>query len=95
MGLSNFEEALRKWTERNPVELELNEKPPDRKKPPFLRDKNFQALQQRDSRNRGCVYCENQDHKSVDCKMVTTVDDCKRVLSNKRLFQLHQIQTQS
>ena len=49
-------EALRKWTERNPVELELNEKPPDRKKPPFLQDRSFQALQ-KDERAQGCVYC--------------------------------------
>ena len=40
-----FMEALRKWTERNPVELELNKKPPDQKKPPFLQDRSFQALQ--------------------------------------------------
>ena len=40
-----FVEALRKWTERNPVELELNKKLPDRKKPPFLRDRSFPALQ--------------------------------------------------
>lgn len=71
-------EALRKWTERNPVELELNEKPPDRKKPPFLQDRSFQALQ-KDERARGCVYCEKPDHRSVDCKTVASVDERKRV----------------
>ena len=32
-----FEEALKKWTERNPIptERELTEKPPHRKRPPF------------------------------------------------------------
>ena len=73
-----FVEALRKWTERNPVELELNEKPPDRKKPPFLQDRSFQALQ-KDERARGCVYCEKPDHRSVDCKTVASVDERKRV----------------
>ena len=77
-----FVEALRKWTERNPVELELNEKPPERKKPPFLRDRSFQALQ-KDERARGCVYCEKPDHRSVDCKTVASVDERKRVLSRK------------
>ena len=75
-------EALRNWTERNPVERELTEKPSDRKKPPFLRDRSFQALQ-KDKRVRGCVYCEKSDHKSVDCKTVALVDERKRVLSNK------------
>ena len=79
-----FAEALRKWTERNPVELELNEKPPDRKKPPFLQDRSFQALQ-KDKRARGCVYCEKPDHRSVDCKTVASVDERKRVLSRKHL----------
>ena len=35
-----FVEALKKWTERNPIpaEREPTEKPPDRKRPPFPRD---------------------------------------------------------
>jgi len=68
-------DELRKWTERNPIQPKQSDKP--------WRDKNFQALQQRDGRNRGCVYCEKQDHKSVDCKTVATVDNRKRVLSSK------------
>ena len=73
-----FVEALKRWTERNPIpaERELTEKPPDRKRPPFQRDRSFQA-QQKDERVRGCVYCEKPDHKSVD--------ERKRVLSNKHL----------
>lgn len=47
-------EALRKWTERNPVELELNEKPLDRKKPPFLQDIISSAAERRTS-SRMCV----------------------------------------
>ena len=77
-------EALRKWTERNPVQLELNKKLPDQKKPPFLRYRSFQALQ-KDERVRGCVYCEKPDHKSVDCKAVASVDERKRVLGRKHL----------
>ena len=81
-------DELRKWTERNLIQSKQNDKPWRDKnfhndKP--WRDKNFQAQQQRDGRNRGCVYCEKQDHKSVDCKSVTTVDDRRKVLSNKRL----------
>ena len=85
-GFPKFVEALKKWTERNPIpaEGEPTEKPPDRKKLPFPRDRSFQA-QQKDERVRGCVYCEKADHKSVDCKTVASVDERKRVLSNKRL----------
>ena len=70
-------DELRKWTERNPIQLKQSDKP--------WRDKNFQIQQDRDGRNRGCVYCGKQEHKSVDCKTVVTVDDRKKVLSNKRL----------
>ena len=79
-------EALRKWTERNPIlaEREPPEKPPDRKKPHFPRDRSSQA-QQKEERVRGCVYCEKPDHKSVNCKTVASVDERKRVLSNKHL----------
>ena len=79
-------EALRKWTERNPIpaERESPEKLPDRKEPPSPRDRSFQA-QQKDKRVRGCVYCEKPVHKSVDCKTVASVDEHKRVLSNKHL----------
>ena len=37
---------------------------------------------------RRCVYCKKQDHKSVDCKTVSTVDNHKRVLSNKCLISI-------
>ena len=70
-------DELRKWTERNPIQFKQSDKP--------WRDKNFQTQQERDGKNRGCVYCGKQDHKSVDCKTVATVDDRRKVLSNKRL----------
>ena len=82
-----FVEALRKWTDRNPIPAKMTEKPTDRKKdskPPFLRDKSFQA-QQKDQQVRVCVYCEKPDHSSVDCKTVASIDARKRLLSNKRL----------
>ena len=85
-GFPKFVEALRKWTERNPIpaERESPEKLPDRKKPHFPRNRSFQA-QQKEERVRGCVYCEKPDHKSVNCKTVASVDERKRVLSNKHL----------
>ena len=87
-NFSKLVDELRKWTERNPIQSKQNDKPWRDKnfhndKP--WREKNFHVQQQRDGRTRGCVYCEKQDHKSVDCKSVTTVDDRRKVLSNKRL----------
>ena len=72
-----FVEELRKWTERNPIQTKSNEKP--------LRDKSYQT-QQKDERDRECVYCEKPDHRSVDCKTVTTLDERKRLLSNTVLI---------
>ena len=61
--------------ESNPNEV--NEKP--------LRDKSYQT-QQKYERGREYVYCEKSDHRSVDCiKTVTTLDERKRLLNNKRL----------
>ena len=70
-------DELRKWTERNPIQTKSNEKP--------LRDKSYQT-QQKYERGRENVYCEKSDHRSVDCnKTVTTLDERKRLLNNKRL----------
>ena len=69
-------DELRKWTERNPIQTKSNEKP--------LRDKSYQT-QQKYERGREYVYCEKSDHRSVDCiKTVTTLDERKRLLNNKR-----------
>ena len=56
-----------------PIQTKSNEKP--------LRDKSYQT-QQKDERGRECVYCEKPDHRSFDCKTVTTLDERKRLLSN-------------
>jgi len=76
-NFSQFVEALRKWTERNPIPAEPTETQTDRKKdnkPCFSQDKTFQA-QQKDEQPRVCVYCEKPEHKSVVCKTVASVDE--------------------
>ena len=60
-----------------PIQTKSNGKP--------LRDKSYQT-QQKDERARECVYCEKPDHRSVDCKTVTTLDERKRLLSNTVLI---------
>ena len=73
----NLVEAMRKWTERNPIKNPL----------PLKRDKNFNTMQKnRDVRTpRPCVYCHGTDHRSIDCKKVERTVDRKRLLSSKQL----------
>ncbi|XP_028405750.1 uncharacterized protein LOC114528320 [Dendronephthya gigantea] len=78
-GFSQMIEALRKWCERNPVG------PEDQKyKSKLPKDKSFQA-NQGEWKPRPCVYCESTQHKSVDCKTVTSVAERRKVLSSKKL----------
>ena len=76
-----FCDALRSWTRRNPPE-----KSTDRKKDPRKesRHKSFQT-ELRDAKPRPCVYCEQVTHKASDCKKITTADERKKVLSEKKL----------
>jgi len=75
-------DALRRWTERNP--LKIGEKAPSTmtQQIPMKRGRNYNTRQQeRDPRPpRVCVYCEGLDHKSVDCQKCVTIDDRKRKL---------------
>ncbi|XP_028394878.1 uncharacterized protein LOC114519022 [Dendronephthya gigantea] len=72
-------EALRQWVERNPLQ------PGDKdagQHPKFKpRDKQFTTKEQ--SKQRQCVYCED-DHKSGECTKVVDVGERKRILSIKR-----------
>ena len=46
------------------------------------KDKSFQA-NQGDWKTRPCVYCESTQHKSVDCKTVTSVAERRNVLDRR------------
>eukprot|EP00794_Sanderia_malayensis_P007573 gene7573-biopygen6100 len=75
-----FIEALRRWCERNPVQVEDR----NRQHPQPRRDKVFQTSDQA-GKPKGCVYCENTEHKSVDCDNIKTVAERKKCLSLKKL----------
>ena len=78
-------EALRKWTERNPVKSEDTKRERDqieRKKSSHGR--SFQTREQT-WKVKPCVYCESDNHKSVNCEKPTTVADRKKKLSTKQL----------
>ena len=79
-------EALRKWTERNPVP---QEKPQDFKfqSSHVKRGKTFSTRQEEKEGRapRECVYCNDSQHRSVECPKITKTADRKRELSLKEL----------
>ena len=76
MELSQFVDELRKWTERNPIQTKSNEKP--------LRG-NLTRHNRKTSEVVSVFIVKKPDHRSVNCKTVTTLDERKRLLSNKHL----------
>ena len=75
----NFMDALRKWTERNPLPVKVNDK--NRELPSFP---IYQTLQG-DTPLRSCVYCDSADHRSHECSKVTQPSQRKRILQLKSL----------
>ena len=81
-------EALRKWTERNPLPMdhersehfneEFNHKQPKR-------DRIFQAKQQDWKPARTCMYCGAGEHKSPECDKVADMAERRKHLSFKKL----------
>ena len=80
---SHLFEALRRWTERCPVhdEREISTPPPP---PEQKADKSFHS-QQKPASNIGCVYCEDESHRSVECPKIKSISERKQMLSSKRL----------
>ena len=84
-GFPQMIEALRKWCDRNPVQSgDRNQVRPEERKTKPPRDKFFQA-KTGEYKPRPCIYCEAVEHRSIDCKKVTSIDDRKKVLSSKKL----------
>ena len=71
-------EALRQWTERNPVSTkEKNDGKSGYRsgRPRGPWDKAYQTKQ--NEVKRVCVYCKSEDHKSKDCTKVVSVAQAK------------------
>jgi hypothetical protein len=73
-------EALRQWVERNP--LQPGDK--DGGQHPKFKQRDNQFAARDHLKQRQCVYCENDDHRSVECTKVVDVGQRKRILSIKR-----------
>ena len=67
-------EALKLWTRRNPID-DMAKK--SRQREVKLYHGKF--------KDRGCVYCEEKEHKSSDCPKVVNIKDRKQMLARKRL----------
>ena len=70
---------------RNPVDTARpdreNEQPTKRRERPA----KMYHTRREDHKPRGCVYCDNSDHKAIECTRVTAVSDRKQILMKKRL----------
>ena len=77
-------EALHLWTRRNPIEQSNESRPRDReyRRPPPP-GKLYHARDQ--EKPRGCVYCEDKDHKSSECLKVKTVSERRQILAKRHL----------
>ena len=79
---------LQKWTQVNPVEetaAEKSEKDPSGKrnfKPPLPA---FNTHQSKLRSGNQCVYCEDDNHRGINCTKVTSVHERQKILSEKKL----------
>ena len=78
-----FAEALRQWAERNPISHER--KPLDNSK----KDRLF-STKQYGNKIKGCVYCNKEDRKSIQCKAVTDTNMPRKILSEKNFVLIVQ-----
>ena len=65
-GFCELVEAMRKWTERNP-KIIGSEKNPKRH--------NVYHKKEREQKSLRCVYCEEEGHKSSECKVAECACD--------------------
>lgn len=74
-------EALKQWVKRNPVANTERERDDNNRK------RLFHACND-GSIPRGCVYCGDLGHKATQCGKITELNERKKILVKKGLFQL-------
>ena len=72
--------ALKLWKDINPIESSDDSK----RKQPWA-SRHFQT-RDHPIQPGGCVYCQSETHKSIDCERLKTVDERKKYLAKNRLF---------
>ena len=80
-------EALKKWTERNPAQNteKSSENNPKRERfDQYPRRDRVLHSKEITTIIKGCVYCKG-DHKSAECQNISSTNERKKILSEKRL----------
>ena len=74
-------EALRQWVKRNPVGSN------DKERDDQIHQNRRKLFHSRgeEGKLRGCVYCEDNGHKALQCEKVTDTGERKRILARKGL----------
>ena len=72
-------EALRKWTERNPIAPHFEHQKENIKKDRLLQTTG------KEKKKAACIYCDNEQHKSYQCEKVKTLGERKKIIATKRL----------
>ena len=67
-GYDNLAEALRQWTRRNPIDNKATDEPEYKRRE---RPSKFYHARQ----SKGCVYCDDVNHKSGGCTKVTSANE--------------------
>ena len=77
-GYSSLAEALRQWTRRSPIDNKATDEPEYKRRE---RSGKFYHARQ----NKGCVYCDDVNHKSGGCTKVTTTSERRQILAKRHL----------
>ena len=88
-GFPELVKALESWTRRNPkaVDIDLNTR--KNEKPVFKSPKKeriYAMKEDRQWKQRLCVFCDGSDHKSTGCTKVTDLNERKKIFSSKKLY---------
>ena len=82
---TKFVDALRKWTERNPLPVKSTDKNQDTHPSRRTSRDPVYNTQQGDIRLRACVYCDSADHRKHECNKITEPSQRRKILIPKRL----------
>jgi hypothetical protein len=80
--LAQLTEDLQLWTRRNPITDNVNAGDQERKRERGGRNYN---TCQGGVAPKACVYCNVANHKSINCLMVKTAEEWRKILANKKL----------
>ena len=70
-------EALRKWTERNPTDVDQRRELPKK-------DRLLQARQGQQTK-RECIYCGSKSHRVFECNKVKGISGRRQIVATKKL----------